>query len=283
MKKIFLALILVAGCGDGYVARVGSDKITAESFKNRMLDVPTYYRGFLETEGGRRQYLEGIVNEGILVELARAKGLHRRPEVRDRIKALEDQILLEQVVEELKKGPLKVEDPEIDEYYENNRDFYMHPPRVRVSHILVPSKDVAVNVLAQIKDGQSFSKLASEHSIDRNTAEQGGDINYFEKGDMVPEFEEAAFEMQNIGDLSKPVKTPFGWHILKLTGRSTAGSKNKDEARDEIVQFLSKQKLDELLKFYKKKFNVRVNYDKLPNIYPPWHMGQEAEQEENGR
>jgi len=282
MKKIFLALVLVAGCGDGYVARVGSDKITAESFKNRMLDVPTYYRGFLETEGGRRQYLEGIVNEGILVELAKAKGIHRRPEVRDRIKALEDQILLEQVVDELKKGPLKVEDSKIDEYYENNRDFYMHPPRVRVSHILVPTKDMALTVLAQIKDGKSFSKLAAEYSIDRNTAEQGGDIDYFERGDMVPEFEEAAFELQNVGDISKPVKTSFGWHVLKLTGRSTAESKNKDEARDEIVQFLSKQKLDELLKFYKKKFHVKVNYDRLPHIYPPWHVRREAEQEDKG-
>jgi len=283
MKKILFALILVAGCGDGYVARVGSDKITAESFKNRMLDVPTYYRGFLETEGGRRQYLEGIVNEGILVELAKAKGIHRRPEVRGRIKALEDQILLEQVVEELKKGPLKVEESDIDEYYEKNRDFYLHPPRVRVSHVLLASKDEALNVSAQIKDGKSFSKLASEYSIDRNTAKKGGDINYFERGDMVPEFEEAAFKLRNTGDISPPVKTPFGWHIIKLTGRSTAVSKTKEDARDEIVQFLSKQKLDELLKFYKKKFHVKVNYDRLPSIYPPWYMPEEAVKEENDK
>ncbi len=283
MKKIFFALILIAGCNDGYVARVGSDKITEESFKNRMLDVPTYYRGFLETEGGRRQYLEGIVNEGILVELAKAKGIHRRPEVRDRIKALEDQILLEQVVEELKKGPLKVEETEIEEYYEKNRDFYLHPPRVRVSHILVPSRDEARNVLAQIKDGKSFSKLASEYSIDRNTAKKGGDVDYFERGDMVPEFEEAAFNLQNTGDISPVVKTPFGWHIIKLTGRSTAVSKTRDDARDEIVQFLSKQKLDDLIKFYKKKFHVKVNYDRLPSIYPPWYMPEDTEKEENGK
>ncbi|MEA2081494.1 MAG: peptidylprolyl isomerase [Elusimicrobiota bacterium] len=283
MKKIFFVLILVAGCGDGYVARVGSDKITADSFKNRMLDVPTYYRGFLETEGGRRQYLEGIVNEGVLVELAKAKGIHRRPEVRGRIKALEDQILLEQVVEELKKGPLNVEEEEISDYYEKNRDFYLHPPRVRVSHILLSSKDEAVNMLAQIKDGKSFSKLASEYSIDRNTAKKGGDLNYFERGDMVPEFEEVAFKLQNTGDISKPVKTPFGWHIIKLTGRSTAVSKNKDEAKDEIVQFLSKQKLDELLKFYKKKFHVKVNYDRLSRIYPPWYIPEGTAQEDKDK
>ncbi|MBU4134017.1 peptidylprolyl isomerase, partial [bacterium] len=234
-------------------------------------------------EGGRRQYLEGIVNESILVELAKAKGIHRRPEVRDRIKALEDQILLEQVVEELKKGPLKIEEAEIEEYYQKNQDFYLHPPRMRVSHILAASKDEAANVLAQIKDGVSFSKLASENSIDRNTAQKGGDIDYFERGDMVPEFEEAAFKLQNIGDISPVVKTPFGWHIIKLTGRSTAVSKTKEDARDEIVQFLSKQKLDGLLVFYKKKFNVKVNYDRLPHIYPPWYIPKEEGKEENSK
>jgi len=277
MKKIFLILIFLSGCTNDYVARIGSRKITENSFKSRMLDVPTYYRGFLETEGGRRQYLEGIVNESVLVELAEAKGIHRRPEVRERMDAMKDQILLESVVEDLKKDQLKVSDEEISEYYEQRREFYLHPPRASVSHILVGTKTEAQKIYNDIKAGASFSQMAKKHSIDRETAAQGGDLGYFEKGEMVPEFEEAAFALKETGDVSDVIKTAFGWHIIKLTGRSTATSKTKDDAREEIVQLLGKEKLDNLLQFYKKKFHVKVNYERIAGIYPPWHVPEKSE------
>lgn len=280
MKKVFFVLVLLSGCTHDYIARIGSRKITENSFKNRMLDVPAYYRGFLETEGGRRQYLEGIVNESVLVELAKAKGIHRRPEVRERIDAVEDQILLEYVIEDLKKSTLKVSDEEIAEYYEQHRDFYLHPPRVRVSHILVAMKDEAQRLYAQTKKGVSFSQLAKKHSIDRETSVKGGDLGYFEKGEMVPEFEKTAFALKEVGDISNIVKSAFGWHIIKLAGKSTAEAKTKDDAREEIVQMLGKEKLDKLLRFYKKKFHVKINYARLASVYPPWYVPEENGEKE---
>jgi len=278
-KIIFIcALFIFTGCADNYVARVGSKKITAGSFKNRMLDVPTYYRGFLETEGGRRQYIDGIVNESVLVELAKDRGIHRRPEVKERIEVMSDQILLEYIVEEMKKSQLKVTDKEITDYYETHRDFYLHSPRARVSHILVSSKEEAQRIYSQIKNGASFAALAQNNSIDRDTALNGGDLGYFERGDMVPAFEEAAFELNEPGDISPVVKTPFGWHIIKLTGKSVAASKTKDDAKDEITELLRKEKLDSILEFYKKKFNVKVKYEKLAGIQPPWHIPARTEE-----
>jgi len=277
VKKVFLTLILLSGCTNDYVARIGSRKITENSFKSRMLDVPAYYRGFLETEGGRRQYLEGIVNESVLVELAEAKGIHRRPAVRERIDAMRDQILLESVVEDLKKDRIKVSDGEISEYYKQHKEFYLHPPRARVSHILVGTKAEAQKIYNEVKAGTSFSQMVKKHSIDRQTAAKGGDLGYFEKGEMVPEFEKAAFALKEIGDVSKVIKTAFGWHIIKLTGRSTATSKTEDDAREEIVQMLGKEKLDNLLQFYKKKFRVKVNYERIAGIYPPWHVTEKSE------
>ncbi|MCD6412811.1 MAG: peptidylprolyl isomerase [Elusimicrobia bacterium] len=280
MKKTSLFAVLaifLAACSRDYVARVGTKKITVEEFKNRMLDVPTYYRGFLETDGGRRQYLDGIVNESILVELAKAKGIHRRPAVKTRLEALKDQILLEYIVDELKKDKLKVTEKEIDDYYEEHKDFYLHPPRVRVSHILVPTENEAEKIYKQIKEGASFSDLAKKKSIDRETASRGGDLGFFEKGEMVPAFENAAFALKNIGDISPVVKTAFGWHIIKLTGKSKAAAKTKEEARDEIEQIIRKQKLEKLLAFYKKKLGVKINYDLVAKTEPPWQIPGEKE------
>ncbi len=284
MRKIafwFVSAVFLFACSQNYVARVGGKKITVEEFKNRMLDVPTYYRGFLETAGGRRQYLEGIVNENILVELAKARGIHRRPEVKEKLEALENQVLLDYIMEDLKKTKLKVTDKEIHDYYEVHKDFYLHPPRVRVSHILVSSKKEAEEIYKQIKNGASFSDLARKKSIDRETAAKGGDLGFFEKGEMVPAFEKAAFALKNIGDISPIVKTAFGWHILKLTGKSHAAAKTESEAKDEIEQLLRKRKLEKLLKFYKKKLGVKINYDLVAKTTPPWQATEEKETPKN--
>jgi len=283
MRKavFFCILFLIFSCSRNYIARIGSRKITPEEFKNRMLEVPYYYRGFLETQGGRKLYLDGIVNELLLVELAKAKGIHRRPQIKERIQMLEDQILLESIVEELKKDQLKVTDEEIEKFWEEHKDMFVKPQRVRVSHILVDDKSKAEEILKKIKEGASFSELAKKFSLDRESSHRGGDLGYFERGIMVPEFEKAAFSLKEIGEISPLVKTPFGWHIVKLTGKKTAESKTKEEAKEDIIAQIQKEKLDKLLEYYKRKLHVKVNYDKLSEITPPWEDVEEESEESN--
>jgi len=285
MRKFFIfgLLFLFFSCSQNYVARIGSRKITPEEFKNRMLEVPYYYRGFLETQGGRKLYLDGIVNELVLVELAKEKGIHRRPQIKERIQMLEDQILLESIIDELKKEQLKVTDEEIEKFWEEHKDMFIKPQRVRVSHILVDNKSKAEEILKKIKEGASFSELAKKYSLDRESAQRGGDLGYFERGIMVPEFEKAAFSLGEIGEISPLVKTPFGWHIIKLTGKKTAESKTKDEAKEDIIAQIQKEKLDKLLEYYKRKLSVKVNYNKLTKITPPWASATTEENRGNNR
>lgn len=86
---------------------------------------------------------------------------------------------------------------------------------VRASHILVESKEKAENIKQQIENGKSFETLAEEAS-ECPSSENGGDLGFFEKGDMVKPFERKAFSMDE-GEVSKPVKTEFGWHLIKKT------------------------------------------------------------------
>ena len=88
---------------------------------------------------------------------------------------------------------------------------------VRASHILVKSEDEAKNLLEEIKGGKSFADAAKEVSL-CPSGRDGGDLGFFKKGVMVKPFEDAAFALKNIGDISEPVETQFGWHLIKLTG-----------------------------------------------------------------
>lgn len=88
---------------------------------------------------------------------------------------------------------------------------------VRASHILVKSEDEAKKLLEEIKGGKSFADAAKEVSL-CPSGRDGGDLGFFKKGVMVQPFEDAAFAMKEIGEISEPVQTQFGWHLIQLTG-----------------------------------------------------------------
>lgn len=89
---------------------------------------------------------------------------------------------------------------------------------VRASHILVKTEEEAKNLYDEIKNGKSFSEVAKEQSL-CPSGQNGGDLGYFGKGMMVKPFEDAAFTLE-IGELSQPVKTQFGWHLIQVTGKN---------------------------------------------------------------
>lgn len=88
---------------------------------------------------------------------------------------------------------------------------------IRASHILVKTEDEAKKLLAEIKEGKSFAEAAKEVSM-CPSGHDGGDLGFFGRGMMVKPFEDAAFGLNEIGDLSEPVQTQFGWHLIQLIG-----------------------------------------------------------------
>ncbi|MCK5247774.1 peptidylprolyl isomerase, partial [Candidatus Bipolaricaulota bacterium] len=104
---------------------------------------------------------------------------------------------------------------------------------VRASHILVPDEATAQDVYEQLLAGADFAALASEYSTDAGTKDQGGDLDWFERGLMVPEFEDAAFALE-IGELSQPIETAYGYHIIQLTERRAASTPTLNDVKDEI-------------------------------------------------
>jgi peptidyl-prolyl cis-trans isomerase D len=137
-------------------------------------------------------------------------------------------------------------------YYNEHKDSYSAPERVRVRHILIPAQDTQAkekveNLLTEIKEKKGdFQKLAKKHSVDKGSAEKGGDLGWFARGQMVPEFEKVAFELNKPGDVSGIVETKFGFHILQLVERKDAEVRPFSEAQALVEEQLKGEKAQAL-------------------------------------
>jgi peptidyl-prolyl cis-trans isomerase D len=162
---------------------------------------------------------------------------------------------------------LKVSVPpnDIQRYYNDNRQQYETPEQVRASHILFETmgkneadvKKQAETVLQQAKSGGDFAGLAKKYSEDKGSKDRGGDLDYFARGRMVPEFEKAAFEMMP-GQISDLVKSQFGFHIIKVIDRRPAATRSLDEVRPQIQQQLALEIADQRITDQAREFQGRI-------------------------
>ncbi|KOP67562.1 peptidylprolyl isomerase [Bacillus sp. FJAT-18019] len=145
---------------------------------------------------------------------------------------------------ELKKlmgDKIKVTDEEVKEIYDQNKDSFATPEQVRASHILVETKEEAEKIEKQLKEGADFAAIAKEKNQDA-TKDTGGDLDFFGRGEMDPAFEEAAFKLKK-GEISAPVKSSFGYHIIKVTDRKAATNPTFEDKKEEIRGQLENQKV----------------------------------------
>lgn len=146
----------------------------------------------------------------------------------------------------------QVTDADIRRYYEDNEAQYSTPEQVRASHILLKTegqdddevRKQAEDLLAKVKKGADFAKLATEFSEDEVSAAKGGDLDFFGKGAMVPEFETVAFALEP-GQISDLVKSSFGYHIIKVVEKRPASTRTLDEVRAQIEDQLKSQRAEE--------------------------------------
>jgi len=159
---------------------------------------------------------------------------------------------VEKLVEAEVAAKIAVKPESINDFYQKNQDKFQQGPRVRASHILIAipqnadaaakqqAKTKAETILKDLKAGKDFAAAAKENSQDPGSAVNGGDLGYFEQGQMVPPFEQAAFALKP-GEMSELVETQFGYHIIKVADKQTQRVVPLDEAKVQIEQYLSQQ------------------------------------------
>ncbi|WP_409253015.1 peptidylprolyl isomerase [Bacillus sp. SCS-153A] len=158
------------------------------------------------------------------------------------LESVKDNIESYLLTQKLLQDRVSVTDDQIQEYFEANKDAFAQQEQVEASHILVEDEETAKALKGKLDNGEDFAELAKEYSTDTSNAETGGELGFFAKGEMVAEFEEKAFSMET-GDISDPVETEFGYHIIKVTDKKEAQEAVLEDHKEEIQEILIDQAL----------------------------------------
>jgi len=176
---------------------------------------------------------------------------------------IEDELLRYLKIKKLLEPRIEVTDDEIQSYFDENKASFGTAEQVEASHILVADEKTAKEVKQKLDDGEDFADLAKEYSTDTATKENGGELGYFSSGQMVEEFEKAAFAM-DVDEISDPVETTNGWHIIKVTGHKDAVEAKLDDHKDEIKDTLFEQKMNTEYSTWLEE--VKADYDIKNNL-----------------
>lgn len=296
IKKKYLAVVMLSAAGMVPSLYAAENIVEANDFTVTVDDF-NYYVDKQIPEGQREQVLaqenkvrEAVQNLYIIKALAaegESSGKLDMKEVEWTVSYYRDRVLMEKFLElQVEEAVSKIDfDLVAKEYYQANTEEFMTPERVRAEHILISSAEreeeealeIANSVYEKIETGVDFSALVEEYSDDPSAAKNKGDLGFFTRGRMVKPFEDTAFSLSNKGEVSKPVKTRFGYHIIKLVDKEEATQKPFDSVKDGIIKKLKAEKVQTVrqeliadVRTGKKDFGLQINEDlllKLENQY----------------
>ena len=190
---------------------------------------------------GRKIILEQLIGNKLLLQDARRNLMEGEAEFRAELARLKDNLLISYAGNKVIAN-VTVSDAEIEKYYEENREKFVGEKTVNASHILVATREEALDILAKIKGGElSFEDAAAAYSS-CPSKEQGGNLGDFGQGQMVPEFDKAVFAMAE-GEISEePVQTQFGFHLIKLNSKADATVAPLEEIKPQLGEMLLGEK-----------------------------------------
>lgn len=198
------------------LAVVNGREITERDLDEIAERFPQDRKQYLEGEEGRKRLLEEVISFELVYEDAKAVGLENDEMYKKQIEDAKKQILTQIAINNV-MADVAVAESELERYYDANKEMFQEQEKISAKHILVNSEEEALKIKEEIDGGKAFEDAAKEYSS-CPSKERGGDLGAFSKGQMVPEFEKAAFA-QEIGEVGAPVKTQFGYHLIKVESK----------------------------------------------------------------
>lgn len=216
------------------------------------------------TSKDRLEMANQIADALVFAEAAQKAGIDKNPDTAFKIKWQTIQTLVEAYLGEAGKK-LDVSEKAMKKYYDGHKSEFIQAPASHVLHILCETEKEASEVKAEIEKTKDFAKVATAKSKDPNSAPGGGDLGWVEKGTLDKDFEAAADAAQ-LNELVGPVKSAYGWHILKVTERRPQKQMTYDEAVQEVSQRMQRNFIDEQLQAAKKSIEVKIDQKALDNL-----------------
>lgn len=216
------------------VAIIGKYVLTKEKYKI----ITAYMKekfNYTLTPDQEKEFIEYLVNKKLLAQEARKAGYADKKDIQVKYEWDFDDIISHEFYNDYVEKKSKVTDSEARDYYEKNKEDFIE---VKAQHILIKNKNMANNLYQRIKKGESFDDIAKSYSEDETTKPMAGDLGYFTKGMMVKEFEDAAFSL-SAGEVSEPIKTIYGYHIIKVNDKRKISF---DDSKDKIKKMINEKK-----------------------------------------
>jgi len=238
------------------VATVGDENIYLSEIQDYAKAIPQLSE--LPFDVVYPQLLETVVDARVLQKAAEQAGIPKRRDIQQAVMLAADQIIAQTYLDERVKA--RATEDRLKELYAEEVKNFKPVEEVRARHILVKSEQEARDILIQLRAGASFAMSANKYSLDKSTPD--GDLGYFTEDMMIPEFGKAAFALKQ-GQISEPVKTPFGWHLIMIEDRRFSEPPLFDEVKDELKALLTKKDVPAVLAEERAKLKVKIKRPKL--------------------
>lgn len=224
------------------IAKVGDHEITYEDYLIFMGGLnPQLQQHFTQDSGQKvsEQILDELIYKQLLYLDAKEQGYDKEEDYQKILKKTESSLLTNYALGKLIES-IDPTDKEVEEYYNQYAEKFDKDETINASHILVDDEEKANEVKAKLSSGENFESLAREYST-CPSKQNGGNLGDFGRGTMVPEFEEIAFDLKE-GEISDPVKTDFGYHIIRLNKKNEAKKHTLSEVKQEVYSDLRRLK-----------------------------------------
>lgn len=196
------------------------------------------------TDAEKVELLKNLVRERIILDEAYAKNIDKTDIIKKQLDNAKRQLIAQAYLKTV--GEKLVSEKDVRKQYDLIVEKNKGKKEIHARHILVEKEEEAKDIAKQLKEGADFDSIAAKKSIDTGTGARGGDLGYFTRERMVPEFADAAFKLE-VGKVSEPIQTEFGWHIIKVEDKRDQKAPSFDSVKDELKKGIMNKALSDYL------------------------------------
>jgi len=260
------------------VAKIDDRTITMGELDREIEQLPPQVRARYKDPARKLEFLRHYLLEELLYDMGKRKGYEKDKEVRKQLRDIERQLIVQKVYGEEISGQVDLDSSDYELYYDAHREDFKEPAKSTVAHIQVDNEEAAQEALKRLAEGEEFASLAKELSTDTSTRDSGGELGPITAGSTrvprlgnAPEIASAVASL-DVGDVTGPIQTDRGWHVISVTHREPEKQKELDEVKPQIEYALRRlkeqEKSEELIKRMLDAQKVTIYEDRFPTPVP---------------